>query len=81
MIEIPLSSRKYRGLVALVDEAKAELVAGYNWSPSKSRKTFYAVTRIAARRPTCTARARDAAALEFFGEGCYLNFPDERKAV
>lgn len=46
MIEIPLSSRKYPGLVALVDDADAELVAGYNWYPVKRERTFYVKAHI-----------------------------------
>jgi hypothetical protein len=42
MIEIPLRSRTYPGLVTLVDQAKVELVAGYGWFPQRNRHTFYA---------------------------------------
>lgn len=43
-IEIPLNSKKYPGLVALVDDEDYPLVSGYGWSPAKSKKTFYART-------------------------------------
>jgi hypothetical protein len=43
MIEIPLSSRKYPGLVAQISDGDAEMVAGYTWHPKKHDKTFYAV--------------------------------------
>jgi hypothetical protein len=46
MIEIPLSSRKYQGLVALVDDEDAELVAGYSWSAHKEGQTFYAIAHV-----------------------------------
>lgn len=47
-VEIPLRSRKYPGLVALVDEDDADLVLPYRWWPRKclttSRDLFYAMT-------------------------------------
>lgn len=46
MIEVPLSSKKYPGLVALVDDEDAELVAGYTWYPFKPGKTFYAKAHV-----------------------------------
>lgn len=54
MREIPLASRKYPGLVALVDDKDYELVSQYNWHPhiastwnrrlTPGRKAFYART-------------------------------------
>jgi hypothetical protein len=46
MREIELHSRKYPGLVALVDDDDYEVVSLYRWNPSKSRNTFYAATNI-----------------------------------
>jgi len=45
-VEIPLSSRKYPGLVALVDDEDYELVAGYTWYPMKHGRTFYAQAHV-----------------------------------
>lgn len=46
-IRIPLNSRKYPGLYALIDEADFELVSQYQWHP-KPRPTvgFYAATTV-----------------------------------
>lgn len=44
MIEIPLHSRKYPGMVALIDAADYELVSQYRWNPCKGANTFYAIT-------------------------------------
>jgi hypothetical protein len=41
-IEIPLNSKKYPGLVALVDDEDYELVKDYSWHPQKNCRTFYA---------------------------------------
>jgi hypothetical protein len=46
MTEIPLRSRKYPGLVALVDDADAELVSGYTWCPVLKDKRFYAQAHV-----------------------------------
>lgn len=44
VVRIPLHSRKYPDLYALVDEADAELVSGYRWYPKPGRgNTFYAI--------------------------------------
>lgn len=48
-VEIPLSSKKYPGLVALVDDHDADLVAGHSWYPAKIDKTFYAQANAAGR--------------------------------
>jgi len=45
-VEIPLHSRKYTGLVAIVDDEDAELVEGYSWCQFKAKKTFYATARV-----------------------------------
>lgn len=42
MIEVPLSSRTYPGLIAVIDDEDAALISGYTWVPSKREKTFYA---------------------------------------
>lgn len=54
VIEIPLSSKKYPGLVALVDDEDAELVAGYVWCPVKDRNTFYAYAHVPGSGPSTT---------------------------
>lgn len=41
-VRIPLHSRKYPGLFALVDEADAELVNQYRWHPLVRESTTYA---------------------------------------
>lgn len=43
-IRIPLHSRKYSGLHAIVDEEDAELVNQYRWHPVLIRGEFYAAT-------------------------------------
>jgi hypothetical protein len=42
MQEITLHSRKYPGLVALVDDSDYTRVSTYRWRPAKSHNTFYA---------------------------------------
>lgn len=42
IVRIPLHSRKFPGLFALVDECDAELVAPFRWNVMPSRSTFYA---------------------------------------
>jgi hypothetical protein len=45
LIEIPLHSRKYSGMVALIDDDDYEMVSAYRWHPIKGRSntnTFYA---------------------------------------
>jgi hypothetical protein len=50
VIEVPLSSRKYPGLVALVDDADHERVSRYTWWPLKTHcGTTYAWTRVEGR--------------------------------
>lgn len=51
MIEIPLSSERHPGLVALVDDEDAELVAGHTWwlFDGTTSKTVYAYTQIAGK--------------------------------
>ena len=44
-VRIPLHSRKYPGLYALVDEADAELVNQYRWRPVVRKTTIYAYTQ------------------------------------
>jgi len=46
MIEIPLHSKKYPGLFALIDDEDYGLVNQYDWYPvwRKASKTFYAKT-------------------------------------
>lgn len=46
-VRIPLKSRKYPGLYAIVDEQDADLVRQYTWHPVKPRHTFYAEAYIA----------------------------------
>ena len=46
MREIPLRSRKYPGLIALVDDEDYERVAEHVWWPAKRRHTIYAITRL-----------------------------------
>lgn len=48
MREIPLSSKKYPGLVALVDDERYEEVAAHNWHPWKAptHSTLYARTNV-----------------------------------
>lgn len=52
MVEIPLSSQMYPGLVALVDDTDYELVSGYTWVPEKVKgsRTFYASARVDGRK-------------------------------
>jgi hypothetical protein len=47
-VSIPLSSRKYPGLFAIVDEEDYERVSRHRWHPIKSRRTFYVGTNIRA---------------------------------
>lgn len=42
-IRIPLHSRKYPGLFAIVDEADADLVSAYRGHPHKKNRRFYAI--------------------------------------
>lgn len=42
--EIPLRSKKYPGLVAIIDPEDYDLVEGYDWYPHKTLHTFYADT-------------------------------------
>ena len=57
MVEIKLHSKKYPGLVALIDDENYELVNKYRWNPYwyKSVQTFYARGHIpgkgASKRP------------------------------
>lgn len=46
MREVPLRSRKYPGLVALVDDEDYERVSRHTWWPAKRDRTFYAWTRL-----------------------------------
>lgn len=41
-ITIPLSSRKYPGLVSLIDASDADLVSGLRWFPAVRKHTTYA---------------------------------------
>lgn len=44
VVRIPLHSRKYPGLYAIVDEADTDLVSGHRWYPKPGRNgTFYAI--------------------------------------
>jgi hypothetical protein len=43
-VSIPLGSRKYPGLFAIVDEEDYPLVSQYRWSPRKAKHTWYAGT-------------------------------------
>ena len=43
---IQLSSKKYPGLVAIVDDHDYENLVQHKWFPFKGRKTFYAVANI-----------------------------------
>src|SRR5260370_4887626 len=47
MRTVPLHSRKYPGLVALIDDTDLDLVRPYTWCPyaSQTGQTFYAVAR------------------------------------
>lgn len=45
MQTVPLGSRKYPGRVALVDDADYELISQYNWTATRSGRSFYAVRR------------------------------------
>ncbi len=49
-MEITLSSRKYPGLKAIIDEEDYSLIEGHKWhpmkSPTKGRDLFYAVTDV-----------------------------------
>lgn len=49
VVRIPLHSRKYPDLHAIVDEADAELVSGYRWNVQPGRNTFYAVAFVRLR--------------------------------
>lgn len=51
-ISIPLISRKYPGLFALVDEEDAELVSRHKWHPTRTndQTTFYARTKLSSGR-------------------------------
>lgn len=40
--KVPLFSRRYPGLVALVDVNDYEIVSRFRWFPDKSKHTFYA---------------------------------------
>lgn len=51
-VSIPLNSRKYPGLFALVDDEDFPLVAGYRWHPFKNRRNFYAIANT--RKPDGT---------------------------
>lgn len=51
-VRIPLSSRKYPGLFALVDEGDYWLVSPYLWTPRKDDDRFYAVTNATESRLT-----------------------------
>lgn len=42
-VRIPLRSRKYPGLFAIIDEADYPLVSGYRWVPAIRNKTTYAI--------------------------------------
>lgn len=42
IIEIPLHSKKYPGLVALIDEVDTETVSGYRWNVDANHGNFYA---------------------------------------
>lgn len=46
MIEIPLYSRKYLNLVALIDDEDNELINQYRWNPLWNGYTYYAHGRI-----------------------------------
>lgn len=51
MRRIPLRSRKYPGLVALVDDEDYEMLSRYRWNPQtvkSKRVNFYAITVVAA---------------------------------
>lgn len=41
-VSIPLHSRKYPGLVALIDEVDVPRVAGYQWFPDRRGQRWYA---------------------------------------
>lgn len=45
-IKIPLHSRKYPNLYALIDEEDYELVRQYRWNPDTRSRTVYAQTQI-----------------------------------
>lgn len=47
IVRIPLGSRKYPGLFALIDEEDYERVSGHRWHPAKQKRgMIYAVTNI-----------------------------------
>jgi hypothetical protein len=45
-VSIPLHSRKYPGLFAIIDAEDYERVSQYRWHPAKAKHTFYAATSI-----------------------------------
>lgn len=45
-VRIPLHSRKYPGLIAVVDEQDAPMLLEYRWNPCKGHTTFYAAAPI-----------------------------------
>lgn len=51
-VEIPLSSRKYPGMVALVDAEDYELVKGYKWHVSKAHKNYDIYYAVATMQPS-----------------------------
>lgn len=56
IIAVPLHSRKYSGLSALIDECDIELVSQYHWNVQRGRNTFYAIAITKVNGRTRTVR-------------------------
>ena len=72
MRENPLRSRKYPGLVALVDDEDYEFLMGWNWRPLLNRGKYYPTGRPKGCSSTVSPQLMHRVIMERHGRRCEL---------